>query len=656
MASTPSKYRRGLTKGWKLASIVFPGAAVILALLYLFHWTPFGFLLTDISYLYVLVAAFLPLCFIWIPLSSKAPREGVPWYDSVLAVLSVVPPLYFVFNEWEVLTLGWETGAPTVPLVLSVLLWVLIIEAGRRAAGPVFACVILVFSIYPLFSSLMPGFLWSPSYSFSHLASFHALSEESILGIPLHVFGRLFLGYMIFALVLQALGAGKFFNDLALALVGKTRAGNAKVAIIASGFFGSISGAPIANVMTTGAFTIPAMKKEGLPAYFAGAVEATASAGGALMPPVMGAVAFIMAEFLEVPYAEVCLVAFVPSILYYICLFSQIDSYAARIGLKAPPITVEVPPIWRTLLNNSHIIVSFIALIIMLFFLRLSAQGPWIASAIGIGIAMCMKGTRLHLRGFVRLLEDTGRVLGELMGIMGPVGMIIGSLIITGIAFSLPYEIVGLAGGNWVLVLLLGAVSSFILGMGVTISACYIFLAIVLAPGLVSFGFDIMAVHLFVLYCGMMSYITPPVALTAFAAATISGASPMKTGVQAMKLGVAKYILPFIFVTSPALILRGSVAEMLLVIPTCLIGLVIVSGALEGYFWKLGNLTMAIRVLLFGAGMLLAVPTLNTDIYGIIAFVVLFGLAYLLRRGGSPLSRILVRQAQLEVDDKDKEN
>ena len=350
------------------------------------------------------------------------------------------------------------------------------------------------------------------------------------------------------------------------------------------------------------------------------------------MPPVMGVVAFIMAEFLEVPYAQVCLVAVVPITLYFLCLFSQIDSYAGRIGLEAKPITVEVPKVWVTLWHNIHILVSFAVLVFLLFFLRLAAQGAWIATGVAILVAQFRKETRLDFKGILQMFEDVGRVLGELMGIMGPVGMIIGSFIITGLAFSLPYEIVGLSGGNIVLMLLFGAIASFILGMGVTISACYIFLAIVLAPGLVEYGFDIFGVHLFILYCGMMSYITPPVALSAFAAATISGASPMKTGVQSMKLGVAKYILPFIFITSPALILRAPAGECVHVILTCALGLVIISGGLEGYFWGMGNLKRLTRGIMVAAGLLVAIPTLSTDLIGGAIFLATFIVGLLLRR------------------------
>jgi TRAP-type uncharacterized transport system fused permease subunit len=257
-------------------------------------------------------------------------------------------------------------------------------------------------------------------------------------------------------------------------------------------------------------------------------------------------------------------------------------------------------------------------------------------------LAQFRKETRLTLKRFIHLLEEIGRVIGELIGLLGPAGLLIGSFVISGLAYSLPNEIVGLSGGNVFLMLLLGATSAFILGMGVTVTVVYIFLAIVLAPGLVATGFDLMATHLFILYCGMWSYITPPVCLTSFAAATVAGAAPMRTGYQAMKLGVAKYILPFAFVLNPALILRGNVIEVLLASSTALVGLIIISGALEGYFWRLGTLTMVSRVLFFGAGLLLAAPTSTTDLYGISAFAIIFGVASILQ-GRSHLSAVLVK-------------
>ncbi|MFC2001038.1 TRAP transporter permease [Chloroflexota bacterium] len=644
------KYRRP-TKVWKLMSVLFPMGSVVLALLYIFHWRPFGLVLIDISYLYLLLAVFLPLVFIWIPVSKKARRDTVPWYDIVLILLAFFIPLYFVYSETRIMFEGWGAMAPPLALALGTIFWLLTIETGRRAAGPIFAVLIIIFSTYPLYAQYMPGILMGPPLKFTHVASYFAFSEEGIVGIPAHIFGLLVFGYMFFAVSIQSVGAGKFFTDLATSLLGTTRAGNAKVAIIASGFFASISGSGISNVFVTGSFTIPAMKREGLSPEFAGGVEASASAGGMLMPPVMSSAAFIMAEFIEVSYAVVCITAAVPSILYYICLFSQIDAYAARLGFKPKPIAAEIPPVWRTLLTNSHIILSFLVLIYVLFYLRLVSWAPWYATAIALVGALFKKDIRSNIRKFItEMFADVGRLLGEIMGILAPVGLIIGAFVITGVAFSFPHAVVRMAGGNIYLMLLLGFAASFILGMGVPLVAVYVFLAIVLVPGLVLGGINILAAHLFVMYCAVMSAITPPVALNAFAAATIAGSDPMKTGFEAMKLGVAKYILPFVFVLSPALVLQGPVNEMLQVIPTALIGIIIISAALEGYLWRVGTLTMTARVLLFIAGLLIALPTLevgkailSTDIYGAVLFSVIIILFFLLRWGRSPLAGFIVK-------------
>ena len=645
---------RSLTTGWQITSAGLSLIGVLWVINYVFYLRPFGFVPIDSVFLYVLLAIFLPLSFIWFPPSAKAGKTRVPWYDILLSAACLVVCLYFVYHQNEIIMGGWGSGgAPPDAIIFSFILWLLAIEAGRRAAGPVFGAVVLFFSFYPLFAHLMPALLLGPALSFDFLAGFHGTNEESIIGIPMIIFGRLLVGYMVYAIALKKLGAGEFFMGLAMAVVGKTRGGSAKVAIFASGFFGSISGSAMANVMTTGTITIPAMKRDGLPPYFAGAVEAAASSGGTLMPPIMGVTAFIMSEFLGVPYVEVVLAAAVPAALYYICLFAQIDSFAAKIGLEAP-MTAEAPPIHRFLFNHFHIILSFVLLILQLFFLRLDSQAPWYATGLAIFLAMLRKKTRLNFRFFLGIFVEAGKVLGGLSGIMAAVGLILGSLVVTGIAHSLPYSLVSLAGGNIYAMLFFGALACFILGMGLTVSAVYVFLAIVLAPGLVSAGLNVMAVHLFVLYCGIWSTITPPVALAAFVAASMSGASSMKTGFQAMQLGVAKYVLPFAFVLSPALILHGTPMEIIRDCFTCLVGLVILSGALEGYFWRIGHLTIISRVLFSAAGMLLTLPIsiagISSHLYGGSAFVIILGLYYFLACRRSALLKLLVMQTSQELN------
>ncbi len=640
----PGRFRR-LTGSWRVISVVLPLCAVALGITYTFNITLFGHILMDTAYLYLLLAAFLPLVFIWMPPGGKTRRPGLPWYDTLLAAASFVIPLYFFYHETEIMLEGWQVGAPPSAIVIGSIIWLISIEAGRRAAGLAFALSIAFFAFYPLFSSHMPMMFRGPPFlTFRTLTEYHIFSQESMFGVPLHMFGEVIFGYLIFAVVLQSLGVGKFFTDLAKTLLGNTRAFNAKVAILAGYLFGAVSASGVSTIFVTGAFTIPAMKKEGLPAEFAAAVEACSGEAGALTPPVMGAATFIMAEFIGVPYTEVCIAAAIPSLAYYICLFSQIDSYAARIGLKAAPTMIEVPPLWKTLTKNWYLLISFAVLIFVMFYLRLPNRAPWYATAAGFAGALAIRETRSNFfRFFFGLFENVGRSLCTMIGILTPCGLLIGAFIVTGVAFTLPYVIVDMARQNMILMLMFGAVAAFILGTGLPLTAVYVFLAIVLAPGLVKAGIDVMAAHLFCIYWGIISGTTPPVAIHSFAAATLADADPMKTAWKSCQLGIAKYILPFVFVLSPALIIRGPVIEMLYVIPFTLLGLTVLSAAIEGYFWRLGILTVWSRVLLFGIGILMEVPDLTFELYAAVALVAIFALYFLLRMAKSPLLKLLVK-------------
>ncbi|MFH1169698.1 MAG: TRAP transporter fused permease subunit [Chloroflexota bacterium] len=629
-----SKYREPRGKVWAIITILFPTLALVLAVLYTFQ-IPQALtgVLPEVGYLWILVMAFLPLVFYWIPMHKNAPRDRIPWYDIILFVLTFIIPIYFIYKIWPIYREGWGVVAPATGRVLGLIVWLLVMEAARRSVGLVFAIFLVVLSTFPLYSSILPGVLSSSNSAFFRLVSNHVFGWDGIMGIPMTVYGRLFLGYMVFALVIQQVGAGDFFRDAALAILGKTRGGNAKVSIVSSGLFGSVSGASVANVFVTGSFTIPAMKKEGFPPHFAAGVEACASAGGPLMPPIMGSVAFIMSEFLAVPYASVALVAVIPSILYYFVLFVQIDAYAARLGLKPPPSMGARPKVGKILTDHIHILLGFVVLVYILFGLRLEQWAPWLASAVTIVLAMPRKRTRINLQSYVSLVKNIGRVLGDLIAIFTGVGLIISAFTLAGIAYSLPHIIVSIAGGNLLFLLAMGAVASFILGMGVPVSAVYIFLAIVLAPGLVEGGIDVMAAHFFVLYTAMWSAITPPVAITAFAAAGLADADAMKTGFQAMRLGIAKYLLPFFFVFSPALILRGgTLPETIQAIATCALGLAVISAALEGYMWRIGILKPPMRILFFASGLLLAMPGTSTDIIGAALTVLFLISGFLLRK------------------------
>jgi len=465
---------------------------------------------------------------------------------------------------------------------------------------------------------------------------FHVMTRESIIGIPTRTFCELVIGFMLFSSTLQVTGGGLYFTRFASALLGSVRGGPAKVSVVASGLFGSISGSAVANVAVDGWITIPTMKKTGYSAEYAAAVEACASSGGAIMPPVMGAVAFVMASFLEVPYAAVAVAATVPALLYYFGLFVQIDAHAAKMGLAGLP-RQELPSLTATLKEGWIYLGSIAVLVYLLFQLKQEAQAPYVASALLLAGAALRKETRPDLTTLYKLILSSGVVLVEMMAILAGIGLIMGGLSMTGVAISFSSELVNLFGKNAFAMLFLGAIVSYILGMGMTITACYIILAIVLVPALTPLGFDVMAVHLFVLYCGLFSFITPPVALAAYVAAVIGGANFWKTGLQAMRLGFVKYLVPFFFVYNPALILHGNsglaIAET---VAAAFLGVFILGSSIEGYLAGLGRLTLLLRGAFFCIGFLLFYPDLRADLIALPALIVLFTSVKLYRKSRSP--------------------
>jgi TRAP transporter 4TM/12TM fusion protein len=342
------------------------------------------------------------------------------------------------------------------------------------------------------------------------------------------------------------------------------------------------------------------------------------------MPPVMGTAAFIMASFLSTPYWKICLAALVPSFLYYLGLFLQADGYAARVGLKGLD-KRDLPTLATTLKEGWFYLLALFVLIYLLLYLKVEAWAPFYASALLILLAMTKPETRLSWKTFLQLITGTGKFLSELVAILGAIGLVIGALSVTGVAHSFSRELVGFAGGNVILLLLIGALTSFILGMGMTAAACYIFLASVLAPALTASGLNPLAVHLFVMYWGLVSFITPPVALGAITAASIAQADPLKTGFQAMRLGAVIYFIPFFFVFNPALILQGTLGEIIFPLLTATIGVFLISSSLEGYMQGLGSLKLPFRAGFLIAGLLLAVPEWRTDLMGLGMAGVLMG-------------------------------
>jgi TRAP transporter 4TM/12TM fusion protein len=604
---------RSLSPGWRAVVGTSGLAAIVLALNKILN---LGFLvgvtLLENAYLYLLCALLVGLVFLFLPATARARRDAVPWYDAALYVLSLVVFGYFAFNANRILQEAWEFMAPRPAVGVAALGWLLLLEATRRAGGTAVFVVVALVSLYPVFAGVMPGPIAGLPQPIDTTAAYHFTSSESVLGIPTRAFGELVIGFVMFGAVLQHTGAATFFNDIAFALFGRVRGGPAKVSIFASGLMGSVSGSVVSNVLTTGVVTIPAMKRTGFSPAYAGGVEACASTGGVLMPPIMGATAFVMASFLGVPYTTVVLAALVPSLLYYLGLFIQIDGYAARRGLRGLP-RAELPSVARTLAEGWQYIFVFVLLVWMLMVLQQEALAPFVATGLLLAINQAWRRHRLTLLRLGTLIENVSRSLAELAALLAGVGLIIGALSVTGLAGTLANDLVYLAGNNVYVLLVMGAVTSFIFGMGMTITACYIFLAIVLAPPLINAGFDRVAVHLFMMYWGMVSFITPPVALASFVAAGLAGAAPLKVGLQSMRLGSTMYFVPFFFVLNPALILRGEPLEITVVVATAVIGIWLIASALEGYmvgFGLLGDgfLAGVARLLLLAAGLTMALP------------------------------------------------
>lgn len=611
--------------------VTFAFSLVGLALItnQVFNLQLFGFRPISTAYYYIVVGLFMPVAF----LSSSgraADQTRVPWYDWILAAVAFLVCMYFASHTDEILNSGWEFRAPTPVVVQAGILVLLSLEAVRRCGGFPLFVICAIFAAFPLFAGYMPGFLWGVQMTLSETVLSHALGVESIIGIPIRVIADLLIGFIVFGVALTVSGGGVFFMDLANALMGHTRGGPAKVAILASGFFGSLSGSVISNVISTGSMTIPTMKRCGYPATYAAAVESCASTGGALMPPVMGSVAFVMASFMNVPYADIMVAATVPALLFYLALLIQTDCYAARNGLQGLP-KDQLPKLWLVLRSGWVFLVSLLALVVLLLATNAEAKAPFYITVLLLIAALWRAKRHQRHLPIIKLIMETGTTIGMLVGVLTGVGMVVGALSMTGVGNAFSRELLQYAGGNPYLLLLLGALTSFILGMGMTVSACYIFLAVVLAPALVKGGFSEMASHLFILYWAMLSYITPPVAMAAVAAASIAKAPAMKVGITAMRLGAILFVVPFLFVLNPSLILQGSLSEILVSVSTAILSILMLAAASERYIYGLGRArAWEIAALLIG-GLCLLVPEIFSDFVGIGALAMVIGVGLITR-------------------------
>jgi len=543
----------------------------------------------------------LAVCVAYLTKSARsAPHYGrPPWYDLIAACLSVAVGIVMAIRYPALVDL--VLLRPPEAVTIGAIALPLILEALRRTVGPTLLIVVLVFIAYAFWGNHVPGRLMGRAQDWDKVASYLTFDVNGILGIPLQIASTVVIGFILFGMVLNRAGGAKFFTDAALLLMGGLRGGAMKIAVIGSAIFGSISGSAVANVMSTGVVTIPMIKRTGYPAHRAAAIEAVASTGGQLLPPVMGAAAFLMAEFLYTPYSTVALAALVPGILYYAALFIQADLEAVRHNIAAVPKSER--PRGRDVLTGLHFLLGFVVLISTLFFLNWQpAKSALAATAIVLITAILFgyQGQRFGPRQIWDTVARAGSASIDLILICAAAGMVIGVLNMTGLSFNLSYALVQLGGGSKIALLLMSALVCIVLGMGLPTLGVYVLLATLVAPALIELGVDRIAAHLYVLYFGMMSMITPPVAIAAFAAAGIAGARPMRTGLEAMRFGWPAYVVPFLFVYSPSLILRGNVTDMVTSIAFAGVGVAVVSVALTGFFRR--KLSWGERILMLVAG------------------------------------------------------
>jgi TRAP transporter 4TM/12TM fusion protein len=560
---------------------------------------------------------------------SREKNFDVPWYDWLFSTLFVFVTFYIAIGYGRLLL---DAPYETVEmLILGSILTLLVLEGMRRVAGGFLFVIVLFFVVYALLAHLVPRPLTGSQSDLGPLAIYLAFDTNALLGTPLAVSTSIVVLFIFLGQVLFKTGGGEFFTDIAMATMGKRRGGGAKISVVASALFGSISGSAISNVTTTGVVTIPLMRKSGYSAVDAGAIESNASTGGQFMPPIMGAAAFLMAEFLEIAYTEVMFAAIIPAVLYYYAVFVQVDLVAARENIS---FIQDDLPNWRVVLRDGwHFILPFVILLFALFQLREEAEisALYAAGAIVLlGFVRPYQGKRLNFRTLCAAFWDAGLATTELVLIVAAAGLVIGILNISGGGFALTLFLVDLGGGNLFVLLAIAAVVCIVLGMGMPTSGVYVLLAALVAPSLVEVGVHKIAAHMFILYFGMMSMITPPIALAAFAAASLSRADPMATGFAAMKMGWVAYVIPFLFVLSPTLLGLGDTIHVVQDMATAAIGVYFVSAAMVGYFAR--TMTTVTRVLLTVAGIAAFVPDSGIGVNGVLDIAgVVIGFALIAR-------------------------
>lgn len=586
----------------------------------------------------------LGFVFLLYPTFKNQERRKIPVYDWILFGLAILSCVY-LFVEYQDIVTTRGGIANTTDILMAILTVLLILEAARRVAGWILPILALIFLSYPFFShqDWLPRMLMTRPFDLADIFGQLYTKTEGLFSTAIGASVQFIFLFIIFGSFLAKSGMGKFFNDLALALTGQQQGGPAKVAVVSSGFMGSINGSAVANVVGTGAFTIPLMKKIGYNKNFAGAVEASASVGGQILPPIMGASAFIMAETTGISYATIALAAVIPAILYFTGVLMQVHFRAGKTNLKGLP-KADLPRLKNVLKDGWHLTIPIIALIAFLAMgLPVSFAAIYTIGTTVI-VSWFRKHTRMRFKDILDALADGTRQALSTIIVCGVVGIIIGVVNLTSFGATLTAAITQLGAGSLFFTLFLTMLASIILGMGLPSIPAYIITSTMAAPALAEFGVPVLVAHMFVFYFGIFANITPPVALAAFAGAGLSGGDPMKTGFNAIRLALAGFIVPYIFVYNPALMMIdpaglatnatefpfANKSDILIVTISSFLGVIGVGAALEGYFKT--HMNMITRVIIAAGSLLLIIPELITDIIGYSLVLSMFLINYLKSR------------------------
>ena len=576
----------------------------------------------------------LTFIFLLYPSRKKGNKESIPWYDYALSIISVIVGTYWTINyDRLVQSLGGVSGLDFYIGLLAILL---VLEAARRAVGLPIMVIAGLFLLYGLFGNFFPGFLAHRGQSIESLTHLMFYTTDGILGTPLGVSATYIFVFLLFAAFLIKTGVGQYFNDLAVAVTGKLIGGPAKVAIFSSALQGTISGSSVANVVTSGAYTIPMMKKLGYKKDFAGAVEASASTGGQLMPPIMGAAAFLMVEFIGrgISYWDIAKAAAIPALLYFTGIWIMTHFEAKRLGLKG--LTEEEMPNRKEVLKKIYLLIPIILIIVLMM------TGMPVMHAALYGILACIAvgfinpDVKLGLKELIEALADGARSALAVAAATACAGIIVGVVVKTGLGLSLATSLVKLAGGSIILTLILVMIASLILGMGAPTTANYVITSTIAAPAIITLLAPntaqdlipltvLLSAHFFVFYFGIIADITPPVALAAFSAAAISGGDPIKTGVYSSKLAIAAFIIPYIIVFSPAILMVDvTVLQIVWITITAILGMIAIGAGVIGYWYR--KLNWFERIILIAAGLAMIYPESISDISGLIVLGIMFAI------------------------------